>query len=124
MPPIMANSNKGQYHKDKYFDASRKVLSPEITMCNMEALASFFFRSYDQCIFFSCSKVMIKLLSTYKKNLITRDTHVNYQSSSNPCSKVISKVKVFKKWDKLQGQGQRVKINGTQRKVVSQGILM
>ena len=67
---------------------------------------------------------MIKLLSTYKKNLITRDTHVNYQSSSNPCSKVISKVKVFKKWDKLQGQGHRVKNNGTHRKVLSQGILM
>ena len=24
MPPIMANSNEGQDHKDKYFDTSRK----------------------------------------------------------------------------------------------------
>ena len=25
-------------HKDKYFDTSRKILSQEMTMCNMEAL--------------------------------------------------------------------------------------
>ena len=40
MPPIMANSNEGQDHKDKYFDISRKILSQEMTMCNMEALVS------------------------------------------------------------------------------------
>ena len=34
MPPIMANSNEGQDHKDKYFDTSRKILSQEITMYN------------------------------------------------------------------------------------------
>ena len=43
------------------------------------------------------------------KSLITRKTHVKYKSSSTHCSKVISKVKVFKKWVKLQGQGHRVK---------------
>ena len=42
MPPIMANSNEGQDHKDKYFDTSRKILSQEMTMCNMEALVSYF----------------------------------------------------------------------------------
>ena len=26
MPPIMANSNEGQDHKDKYFDTSRNIL--------------------------------------------------------------------------------------------------
>ena len=31
MPPIMANSNEGQDHKDKYFDSSRKFLTQEIT---------------------------------------------------------------------------------------------
>ena len=41
MPPIMANSNGGQDHKDKYFDTSRKILSQEMTMCNMEALVSY-----------------------------------------------------------------------------------
>ena len=38
--------------------------------------------------------------------------------------KVISKVKVFQKWVKLQGQGHRVKHNGTLGKVLSQEILM
>ena len=42
MPPIMANFNEGQDHKDKYFDTSRKILSQEMTMCNMEALVSYF----------------------------------------------------------------------------------
>ena len=42
MPPMMANSNKGQDHKDKYFDTSRKILSQEMSMCYMEALVSYF----------------------------------------------------------------------------------
>ena len=41
-PLIMANSNKGQDQKDKYFDSSRKILSQEMTMCNMEALVCYF----------------------------------------------------------------------------------
>ena len=49
---------------------------------------------------------------------------MKYRSSSTHCLKVISKDKVFKKWAKLQGQGHRVKNNGTHRKVISQGILM
>ena len=77
-----------------------------------------------------------------QKGLITRNTHVKYQSSSTHfskviskgkdftkrvklqghivkkssthCSKVISKVKVFKKnWVKLHSQGHSVKNNGT-----------
>ena len=44
---------------------------------------------------------------------ITRNTHVKYQSSSTHCSKVIRKVKVFKKQVKLKGQGHMVKNNGT-----------
>ena len=39
MPPIMANSNDGQGHKDKYLDTSRKILSQEMLMCNNKALA-------------------------------------------------------------------------------------
>ena len=42
MPPIMANSNEGQDHKDKYFDTSKKILSKEMTISNMEALVSYF----------------------------------------------------------------------------------
>ena len=41
-PLIMANSNEGQDHKDKYFDTSRKILSQEMTMCNKEDLVSYF----------------------------------------------------------------------------------
>ena len=35
----MANSNEGQDHKDKYFDTSRKILSQEMIMYNMEAFS-------------------------------------------------------------------------------------
>ena len=52
MPPIMANSNEGQDHKDKYFDTSRKILSQEMIMYNMEAFCILSLRSYDQCQFF------------------------------------------------------------------------
>ena len=52
------------------------------------------------------SNVKVKKFSTSKKGLITRNTHVEYQSFSTRCSNVISKVKgSFKKWAKLQGQG-------------------
>ena len=64
----MANSNEGQDHKDKYFDTSRKILSQEMTMYNMEALSILSLRSYDQCQFFSnWSNVKVKRLRTYKK---------------------------------------------------------
>ena len=68
MPPIMANSNEGQDHKDKYFDTSRKILSQEMIMYNMEAFSILSLRSYDQCqFFFNWSNVKVKRLSTYKK---------------------------------------------------------
>ena len=57
-----------------------------------------------------------------QKGLITRITHVKYQSSSTHCSKVISEVKISKNWVKFQGH--RDKNNGTHGKVLSQGILM
>ena len=38
----MANTNEGQDHKDTYFDTSKKILSQEMTIYNMEALASYF----------------------------------------------------------------------------------
>ena len=59
-----------------------------------------------------------------QKGPITRNTHVKNQSSSTRCSKIINKVKVFQKRIKLQGQGHRVKNNGTHRKVLSQDIFM
>ena len=38
----MAHSIAGQDYKDKYFDTIRKILSQEMTMCNMEFLVSYF----------------------------------------------------------------------------------
>ena len=52
MPPILANSNEGQDHKDKYFDTSRRILSQEMIMYNMKAFSILSLRSYDQCQFF------------------------------------------------------------------------
>ena len=61
MPPIMANSNEGQDHKDKYFDTSRKVLSQEMTiMCNMEALVSYFSEVMTKVIFLIGQKSRLK----------------------------------------------------------------
>ena len=55
--------------------------------------------------------------------VLSHGIHVKYQSSSTHSSKIISKVKVFKKWVKLQGQGHRVKKNnGTHEEVFSHGI--
>ena len=39
--------------------------------------------------------------------------HEKYKSSRTHCSEVISKVKVFKKWVNLKGQGHSVKNNET-----------
>ena len=98
MPPIMANSNEGQDHKDKYFDISRKILSQEMTMYNMEAFSILSLRSYDQCHFFLIGQ-KIKYL---QKDLIIRDIHLKYQRSSTHCLNVISKDKIFKNGSKLQ----------------------
>ena len=94
----MANSNEGQDHKDKYFDTSRKILSQEITMYNMEAFSIFSLRNYDQCqVFFKLFKCQGQKIKYLQKDIIKRDIHVKYQSSSTHYSKVIRKVKVFKK---------------------------
>ena len=91
----MANSNEGQDHKDKYFDTSRKILSQE--MCNIEALVSYFSEVMTNVFFFKLIKSQDQKNKYLQKDLITRDIHVKYQSSSTHCSKVIRKVKVFKK---------------------------
>ena len=59
MPPIMANFNEGQDHKDKYFDTSRMILSQEMTMCNMEALVSYFYAPLEKggILFCNCRSV-------------------------------------------------------------------
>ena len=42
IPPLMANFNDGQDHKDKYFDTSRKILQQEMAICSIEALIFIF----------------------------------------------------------------------------------
>ena len=59
-----------------------------------------------------------------QKYFFTGNTHVKYQSSSTPYSNIISNVKVFKKYVKLQGQGHKVKTFGTHGEVLSHRILM
>ena len=39
------------------------------------------------------------------KGLVTRNTHVKYESPASYGSLVMTKVKVFEKYVKLQGQG-------------------
>ena len=117
MPPTMANSNEGQYHKDKYFNtSSSKDLATGNNYVQYGSSSILFLRSYDQCHFFLYQplvKCQGQKFKNLQKDLIKRDIHVKYQSYSTQCSKVISKVKVFQKWVKLQGQGHRVKNNGT-----------
>ena len=42
------------------------------------------------------------------KDLVTRNTHVQFESLMSSGLKVMAKVKVFQKWVKLQGQGQKL----------------
>ena len=68
MPPIMANSNEGQDHKHKYFDTSRKILSQEMTMYNMEAFSILSLRSCDQCqLFFKLVKCQGQKIRSHHK---------------------------------------------------------
>jgi hypothetical protein len=53
------------------------------------------------------------------KGLVTSNMHMKYNSSITYHSKDMDKVKVFKKWVKLQGQGYKVKNYGTIRKFLS-----
>ena len=88
------------------------------------------FKSYQQGFCFqekdqtprSMSQVLKKWYP--RKGPITGNIYMKYQSFSNHRSKVIRKVKVFKKRVKLQGQCHRLKNNGTHGKVLSQKIFM
>ena len=50
-------------------------------------------------------------MSNFKKRVKCQGQKVYYQQSTTHSSKVISQVKVFKKWVECQGQGHRVKNN-------------
>jgi hypothetical protein len=53
------------------------------------------------------------------KGLVTRNMHMKYKSPITYHSKDMAKVKVLKRWVKLQGQGHKFKNYGTIRKVLS-----
>ena len=87
----------------------------------MAALLSYFSEVLTNVIFFlklvKCRGQKVKYKQT---DLVTRDIHVKYQSSSTHRWKV----KVLKKLVKLQGLGHRIKNNDYHRKVLSQELLM
>ena len=115
----MTNSKDGQDHKDKYFDTSKKILSQEITICNIETLISYFLEIITNVyFFFKWSNVKVKSFKFQHKDTITSNNHVKYQSSSTHYSNFINRVKVFKTQVRLQGQGHKVKNVGTHGKVL------
>jgi hypothetical protein len=59
-----------------------------------------------------------KIYGSNTKGLVTRNMRMKYKSPIIYHSKDMAKVKVFKKWVKLQGQGHKVKRFGTNRKVL------
>ena len=80
-----ANSKDGQDHKDKYFDASRKILSREMTICNMRE---------------KLVKCQGQGLSTNIKIMHVLQGIFMWNVKALACThylKVINKVKVFKK---------------------------
>ena len=121
MLPMMANSKDGQNHNDKNGDTSRKFQSKEMTISKYS-----FSRSYDCHFFKEQVKCKDQKVKYQQKDLTcnTRNIHVKYQSSSNHYSNFINKVIVFKKYARLQGQGQKEKNVGTFGVVLSYRILM
>jgi hypothetical protein len=58
------------------------------------------------------------------KGLARKNTHVKYESSTTHQSKVMTKVKVFKKKVKLQGQRSECQGHDIKRKVLPEEIYM
>ena len=80
----MVHSKDGQGHKDKYLDTSKTILSQEMLMCNMKALIFIIKNDTESSYHKDYSFEISKLVTHYFK--------------------FISKIKIFKKWFKLQGQ--------------------
>ena len=93
----MAYSKDGQDHKDIYIDTSRKILSQEMTTCNMKALIlNFYVLEVMTDVNLKKNWSNVKIKRNQQKDFITLNTHVNYQSSSTHNSNVINKIKVKK----------------------------
>ena len=111
MPPIMANSNEGQDHKDRYFHTSRNILSQEMTMYNMEAFSVLSLRSYDQCqFFFNYSNVKVKRLGTYKKISSKGIFMLNIKALALTIQKLFARLKILKNSSYSQVKVTRYKI--------------
>ena len=123
--PKIANSIDDQDHKDKYFDTSKKILSQEMTMCNIKTIISYFSEIITSVNFLKKNvKCEDQKFKYQQKDLITSNIHVKYQSSSTHFSNVINSVKVFKTYARLQSQGHKVQNVGTHGKVPILKILM
>ena len=98
MPPIMANSNEGHDHKEKYDDTSRKILSQEMTMCNMEALLSYSKEVMTNVNFFlkNWSNAKVKRLSTYKKSSLQGILMWNIKTLAITVQKFLATLKFLK----------------------------
>ena len=108
MPAIMVISNEGHDHKDKYFDTSRKILSQEMTMCNIKALVSYFSEVMTNVIFFkNWLKVKTKRLSTYK-NISSQGIFMwNFKALALTIPKLLAGLKFLK-----NGSNSKVKVTG------------
>ena len=83
-------------------------------MCNMKALSLLVRKLWPRLKFFKRSQTSRsrsggQKLQYHVKGLVTRNTHVHYESPISSGKKVMAKVKVFQKKVKLQGEGQEVK---------------
>ena len=101
----MVNSKDGQDNKDKYFDTSRKILSQEMTMCNMEALISYFFHIF---FFKNLSNVKVKILNNNRKILSQGKFMWNIKALTLTIQMLLTRLKYSKSRPdtnvKLQGQ--------------------
>ena len=117
-----------QGHKVKIFGTAGKVLSDGKHMWNIKALSVTVTKLWLRLKFSKCrSKVTVKVkvkIWYWWKGLVTRNTHVKYESPISYGSKVMIKVKVFQnvgQRSRSRSQGQNF---GTDGKVLSQGIHM
>jgi hypothetical protein len=99
------------FHKEHTYEISITYHSKDIA--NVKVLKS---RSNSK-VNIRRSKIMVPI-----KRFVIRNTPMVYESPITYYSKDMTNVIVFKKWVKLQGQGQEVKTFDTNRKVLPLGI--
>ena len=93
---------QGQDHDDKNYGTMWKVISQGIHTCNMKALSLLLTKLWPMLKFFqSRSNFKVKVTRSklwyHVKGLVTKNTHVQYESPITSGKKVMAKVKVFSK---------------------------